>query len=48
MAIKETIKAKMTAWFESNAKQADEFWEIENLVKAWAAWAFFNRGIKPG
>jgi len=47
MAIKETIKAKIIAWFERNAKQADEYWEIENLIKAWKTWAFFNRGIKP-
>ena len=40
-----TIKIKITAWCKNNEEQAEEFWKIEKLIKAWA---FFNRGIKPG
>jgi len=45
MIIIKTIKLKITAWCKNNAKQAEKYWETENLIKAWA---FFNRGIKPG
>ena len=45
MIIIETIKTKATAWCEDNKKQAEEFWEIEKLIKAWA---FFNRRMKSG
>ena len=45
MIIIKTIKIKIIAWCKGNKKQAEEFWEIENLIKAWA---FFNLGKKPG
>jgi len=44
MVIIKIIKTKITAWCESNARQAEKYLETEKLI---TAWAFFNRGIKP-
>ena len=39
------LKTKIEKWNKENKKQAEKYWETEELTKVWT---FFNREMKSG